>query len=89
MGLNSWMLMHGVSATVRMPVGETIRDIRKSPFIVSNHISYLDGPIIVNEFEGPKVVIKKDIQAVPLVGQFMDDMGAIWVDRADPNSTNA
>lgn len=40
-------------------------DIRKSPYIISNHISYLDGPILINEFEGPKVVIKSDVRNVP------------------------
>lgn len=77
--IQAWLRLNGVTTTIRFPSNESVEDMTKTPFLVSNHISYLDGPILATELGYPKVVSKAEVRNIPAIGQYMDDMGTIWV----------
>lgn len=56
-------------------------NMKMTPFIVSNHVSYLDGPILASCFEAPKIIAKKGTLNTPLFGKFAKEIGVIEVDR--------
>ena len=67
-GLGTWMKCNGIfTTTFFVNKFETLNNIRDAPFILSNHISYLDGPIILNELDAPKIVVKDELKDWPVI----------------------
>ena len=89
MSIVSWLRLNGVTVTTRLPPGETLDDLASSPFIICNHISYIDGPILATELNYPKIMAKSGMKTAPVVGPWMDDLGCIWVDRFTPEGRQA
>ncbi len=70
----------GVRATLR---GLDAVDLSRPPLIVSNHLSNLDGPLLVRVLPlNPRVMIKAEARRLPLVGWIMKLAGFVFVDRA-------
>jgi len=64
-------------------------DMTITPIIVSNHISYLDGPVLAALFKAPKIVAKATTREVPVFGKLMEEMEVVFVDREQSNSRQA
>lgn len=61
---------------------EVIGESPKAPFfLVANHLSYMDIPVLRSVAEGV-FVAKGEIDSWPLAGKMVRDMGMIFVDRA-------
>ncbi len=70
----------GVRAVVR---GLDAVDLSRPPVIVSNHLSNLDGPLLVHVLPlDPRVLIKAEARRIPLVGWVMKLAGFVFVDRS-------
>jgi 1-acyl-sn-glycerol-3-phosphate acyltransferase len=70
----------GVRADVR---GLDQADFSAGPVIVCNHLSNLDGPLLVSALRvNPRVLIKAEARKIPLVGWIMKLAGFVFVDRA-------
>jgi len=70
----------GVRADVR---GLDQADFSAGPVIVCNHLSNLDGPLLVSVLRvNPRVLIKAEARKIPLVGWIMKLAGFVFVDRA-------
>ena len=53
--------------------------------IVSNHASYLDGLVLAAVIPGePAFIAKKELEPQFFAGPFLRQLGALFVDRADP-----
>jgi 1-acyl-sn-glycerol-3-phosphate acyltransferase len=53
--------------------------------IVSNHASYLDGLVLAAVIPGePAFIAKKELESQFFAGPFLRQLGALFVDRADP-----
>jgi 1-acyl-sn-glycerol-3-phosphate acyltransferase len=53
--------------------------------IVSNHASYLDGLVLAAVIPGePAFIAKKELEPQFFAGPFLRGLGALFVDRADP-----
>merc|ERR1719382_1249764 len=64
-------------------------DMTITPIIVSNHISYLDGPVLAALFNAPKVVAMAGSRKVPFFGKLMEEMEVVFVDRGASDSRQA
>lgn len=72
----------GVRATLR---GLDAIDLSRPPLIVSNHLSNLDGPLLVHVLPfNPRVMIKAEARRIPLIGWIMQLAGFVFVDRSSP-----
>lgn len=60
-----------------------------TPVVISNHISYLDGPILACLLGGPRIVAKAGARNAPVVGKVMEEMDTIFVDRSHEDSRQA
>jgi 1-acyl-sn-glycerol-3-phosphate acyltransferase len=50
-----------------------------------NHQSYIDAARIVKDMGKPKsIVLKKELTKIPVVKQWMDSLGCIYIEREDP-----
>ena len=73
-----WIL--GVKAVVR---GLDAVDLSVSPVVVCNHLSNLDGPLLVSVLPlDPRVLIKAEARKIPLVGWIMKLADFVFVDRS-------
>jgi len=94
-GFMAWMHFNGIWPTVKycqnMPdwFEHKAEDMKQTPFIVSNHICYLDGPILAGTFGAPKIIAMKGTLDMPLFGRFGQEIGVIEVDREDKDSRAA
>jgi len=90
-GLSVWMASNGIFPTVHYdPVADGDRkNMRTTPIMVCNHISYLDAPVVMNSLGAPKFVAKAGVRHVPVVGRLAADMDTIFVKREDANSRGA
>merc|ERR1712187_775429 len=66
-----------------------LKDMALTPILVSNHTSYLDGPILAAIFGAPKIVAMSGARKVPVVGKLMEEMDVVFVDRRDSDSRRA
>lgn len=70
----------GVRAVLR---GLDAIDRSQTPLIVSNHLSNLDGPLLVQVLPfNSRVMIKAEARRLPLVGWIMQLAGFVFVDRS-------
>lgn len=70
----------GVKTVVR---GLDDVDFSLSPLIVCNHLSNLDGPLLVSVLPlDPRVLIKAEARRIPLVGWIMKLADFVFVDRS-------
>jgi 1-acyl-sn-glycerol-3-phosphate acyltransferase len=59
----------------------TVGEIPKAPFfLVSNHLGYIDIPIVRSQVE-TLFVSKNEVAAWPIAGRIVGDMGTIFIDR--------
>lgn len=65
------------------------QDMKQTPIIVANHISYLDGLILATVFGAPKALAKVGTLNVPVLGFFAKEIGVIEVDRDSHSSRTA
>mmetsp|Transcript_20620 Transcript_20620/g.52068 ORF Transcript_20620/g.52068 Transcript_20620/m.52068 type:complete len:921 (+) Transcript_20620:376-3138(+) len=87
--LTAWLKMNGIMSTVSWPRGESEKDLMNSPFLVCNHISQVDGMIMANELDNPRIMAKAELRKLPMIGNYMDDMGTVWVERGSADSREA
>lgn len=58
-------------------------DWSRPPVIVCNHLSNLDGPLLVHSLPvNPRVLIKAEARRIPLVGWILKLAGFVFVDRS-------
>lgn len=58
-------------------------DLSRPPVIVCNHLSNLDGPLLVSVLPlNPRVLIKAEARRIPLIGWIMRLAGFVFVDRS-------
>lgn len=58
----------------------------KPALLVSNHISYIDIPLILASFEDCVFVSKKEVASWPIIGSAAKKVETVFVDRKSPNS---
>lgn len=101
-GCRYFLMGMGVYSTVHYePVldsGETVdtfnqwkarrraRDMRLTPVIVSNHVSYIDGPVLAPIFGSPRLVAMSGSLNAPIFGRLIQECDPILVDRSNPDS---
>jgi len=88
---STWLRLNGIWPSVEYepcPNGDA-DDMRQTPIIVCNHMSYIDGFVLAATFGAPKILAMKGTNQTPLVGQMAEDIGVIEVDRADKSSRRA
>jgi 1-acyl-sn-glycerol-3-phosphate acyltransferase len=68
---------------IRMEISGLDRFDRRAPFIfMPNHASFLDGPLVMLAIPGTaRVILKKSILRVPILGLAMRHVGFVPVDR--------
>jgi 1-acyl-sn-glycerol-3-phosphate acyltransferase len=68
---------------VRMEVSGLDRFDQRKPYVfMPNHASFLDGPLVMTAIPGAtRVILKKSILRVPVLGQAMRYVGFVPVDR--------
>jgi len=89
---SAWLRLNGIWPSVEYepcPDGSDADDMRQTPLIVCNHMSYIDGFVLAAVFGAPKIIAMHGTKQTPLVGQFAEDIGVIEVDRADKSSRRA
>lgn len=89
---STWLRLNGIWPSVEYepcPNGCDADDMRQTPIIVCNHMSYIDGFVLAAVFGAPKIIAMQGTKQTPLVGQFAEDIGVIEVDRADKSSRKA
>lgn len=67
----------------------TRQEISQTPIIVSNHVSYLDGPVLALLLGVPRIVAMIGSLKVPIFGPLVKEIESIVVDRSDPESRKA
>jgi len=103
-GFSAWMWSNGIFPRVQYEsLGNSgaalaklydtaepfVQDMKQTPIIISNHTSYLDGVILANVLGCPRIVAMDGVRKVPVVGQVMKDMDAVFVDRSSSSSRQA
>ncbi len=85
-----WALMHGAARGAFRLMGIRL-DLAgdwtpmAGTIIVTNHASYLDGLVLAAVLSGePAFIAKKELEAQFFAGPFLRRLGALFVDRADP-----
>jgi 1-acyl-sn-glycerol-3-phosphate acyltransferase len=68
---------------IRMEVSGLERFDHRTPYVfMPNHASFLDGPLVMTAIPGAtRVILKKSILRVPVLGQAMRYVGFVPVDR--------
>jgi 1-acyl-sn-glycerol-3-phosphate acyltransferase len=78
--IRTTLCLLGVKAIVR---GIDAVDFSLHPLIVCNHLSNLDGPLLVSILPvNPRVLIKAEARKLPLVGWIMKLADFVFVDRS-------
>ncbi len=78
--IRSVLAVLGVRPRVR---GLDIIDLSRPPLIVCNHLSNLDGPLLISVLPlNPRVLIKAEARRIPLIGWLMKLAGFVFVDRS-------
>lgn len=72
----------GVKTEVR---GFNAGDFSRSPVVICNHLSNLDGPLLISTLPvNPRVLIKAEARQIPLIGWVMHLADFVFVDRSSP-----
>ncbi|HEX7503553.1 MAG TPA: lysophospholipid acyltransferase family protein [Acidobacteriota bacterium] len=72
----------GVKTEVR---GFNAGDFSRSPVVICNHLSNLDGPLLISILPvNPRVMIKAEARHIPLIGWVMHLADFVFVDRSTP-----
>lgn len=72
----------GVKTEVR---GFRAGDFSRPPVVICNHLSNLDGPVLLSVLPvNPRVLIKAEARKIPLVGWVMQLADFVFVDRSSP-----
>jgi len=72
----------GVKTEVR---GFRAADFSRPPVVICNHLSNLDGPMLLSVLPvNPRVLIKAEARKIPLVGWVMRLADFVFVDRSSP-----
>lgn len=72
----------GVKTKVR---GFNAGDFSRPPVVICNHLSNLDGPMLLSILPvNPRVLIKAEARKIPLVGWIMQLADFVFVDRSSP-----
>jgi len=85
-----WALMHRAAqgALRLMGIRLDLSDAwprAEAGIIVSNHASYLDGLVLAAVIPGePAFIAKKELETQVVAGPFLRRLGALFVDRSDP-----
>ena len=85
-----WALMHQMARAAFWLMGIRLDVTGTWPkttgvVIVSNHASYLDGLVLAAVIPGePAFIAKKELEPQFFAGPFLRQLGALFVDRADP-----
>ena len=85
-----WALTHRMARTAFWLMGIRLDVTGAWPkatgvVIVSNHASYLDGLVLAAVIPGePAFIAKKELEPQFFAGPFLGKLGALFVDRADP-----
>jgi 1-acyl-sn-glycerol-3-phosphate acyltransferase len=85
-----WSLMHGVARATLWLMGIRLDVTGTWPeepgiVIVSNHASYFDGLVLAAVIPGePAFIAKKELEPQFFAGPFLRRLGALFVDRTDP-----
>ena len=85
-----WALMHRAARAAFWLMGIRLDVTGTWPkatgvVIVSNHASYLDGLVLAAVIPGePAFIAKKELEPQFFAGPFLRRLGALFVDRADP-----
>jgi len=61
-------------------------DMKQTPILVSNHVSFIDGFVLAAVLNAPKVLSRAGTLSMPLLGTFAGEIGVIEVDRDNKNS---
>jgi 1-acyl-sn-glycerol-3-phosphate acyltransferase len=91
-GVMSWLWSNGIVPKVvfeQTGAAGKAEDTRLTPFIISNHTSYLDGLILAACLGYPRVVAMSGSRKVPVVGKMMEEMECVFVDRSSSDSRKA
>ncbi len=85
-----WVLMHRAARGalrlmgIRLELAGTWPQA-KGAVVVTNHASYFDGLVLAAVMPGePAFVAKKELETQRVAGPFLRRLGALFVDRADP-----
>jgi 1-acyl-sn-glycerol-3-phosphate acyltransferase len=84
LGLAKWAMNLGCSVLgIRLEVSGRENIDRKAPHIyMANHLSFLDGPLLFGLIPGHvRVILKKEVFRLPVIGQGMRYVGFVPVDR--------
>lgn len=88
----AWRLNHlAASRTVRalgipFSVERETADLPVPHVIVANHCSYLDSIFVAALLPGPHVVVvKSELQRIPVLRAYLRSLGAIFVERSAPD----
>ncbi|MEM9556143.1 MAG: lysophospholipid acyltransferase family protein [Acidobacteriota bacterium] len=86
LGMARWMWAPGVlliaGLRIRSVHGADSIDHDRPYFIVSNHQSFLDIPVLFRTLPiDLRFVAKHELRKLPFVSHYIDAMGMIWVDR--------
>jgi 1-acyl-sn-glycerol-3-phosphate acyltransferase len=77
--LNLARLILGIEVEI---VGRQTQDLKKAHIYMANHLSLLDGPILVWLITQPvRVLLKQEVFRFPILGQIMRFAGFVPVDR--------
>jgi len=67
------------------PRGLRAADFSRPPVVICNHLSNLDGPLLLTVLPvNPRVLIKAEARKIPLVGWVMGLADFVFVDRSSP-----
>jgi 1-acyl-sn-glycerol-3-phosphate acyltransferase len=72
----------GVKTELR---GFNAGDFSRSPVVICNHLSNLDGPLLISILPvNPRVMVKAEARRIPLIGWIMHLADFVFVDRSSP-----
>eukprot|EP00392_Amoebophrya_sp_AT5.2_P000226 g226.t1 len=92
-GSIGWRLFHFLHAIVVIlefdDEEENYFSLRDTPFLVANHVGYVDGAILPASLYRPKPVFVSWVLDVPVMGRMARDLGGIPVDLSSRASREA
>jgi 1-acyl-sn-glycerol-3-phosphate acyltransferase len=83
-GIGFWAVRLGLRILgIRVSVSGFDRTYPRVPYVfMPNHLSFLDGPLVMDVIPGtPRVILKKSILGIPVLGPAMRHVGFVPVDR--------
>ncbi len=84
LGLSKWAVHLGSKILgIKIEVSGVEKVEKKSPYVfVANHLSFLDGPMLFMLIpQSIRVILKKEVFRIPVIGQGMRYVGFVPVDR--------